>query len=389
MIIAIGDEFCKIIYLLQNPALYGKIILLNKIGGWGMMKKLLVTGFEPFGGDLMNSSWEAVRALPEKIGSVSVEKLCLPVVFGKAAGIVIEKALDIDADGIICVGQAGGRDRITPEARAVNLREARIPDNDGNSPMGEKICTLGKDAEFSTFNTEKFVRELSLKGIPTAVSEDAGRYVCNDLLYSLLHRFSGTGVKCTFIHVPYFEGQDVCDKPVLPLDVIREGLLTAVECAVREDMADYDILCDKLASLTDGVPYETANLANAAALLYETLPDVNWAGFYMMQDGALVLGPFCGRPACIKIPVGRGVCGTAAERRETLVVPDVHEVPGHIACDGASNSEIVVPLMRGGEVVGVLDIDSPLFERFSEHDKAGLERFAGIIEKVIGGGDDK
>ncbi len=348
------------------------------------MKKLLVTGFEPFGGDELNSSWEAVRYLPDEVRGVQVEKLCLPVVFGKAASTVIEKALETGADGIICVGQAGGRDKITPESRGVNVRGARIPDNDGNAPMGEKICFLGKDEEFSTFDTENLTRVLTERNIPAEVSSDAGKYVCNDLLYSLLHRFSGTGVKCVFIHVPYFDGQNDSGKSSLPIEVIREGLLAAVEYAVTEDRVDYKSLCGRLSALVEGVPYECANLANAASLLYDTLPDINWAGFYMMCDGSLVLGPFCGKPACIKIPVGRGVCGTAAELRRTVVVPDVHAFPGHIACDGASSSEIVVPLTVDGELVGVLDIDSPLFDRFSDEDRVGLECFAGIIEKAIG-----
>ena len=148
-------------------------------------------------------------------------------------------------------------------------------------------------------------------------------------------------------------------------------------------MVDYNALCASLRALIDGVPHKIANLANASALLWGALDDINWAGFYLMEDGKLVLGPFQGKPACIEIAVGRGVCGTAVEQKKTLVVPDVHAFPGHIACDGASNSEIVIPLMRGGDVVGVLDIDSPLFDRFSEADKAGLEQFASILSELI------
>ena len=128
----------------------------------------------------------------------------------------------------------------------------------------------------------------------------------------------------------------------------------------------------------------TANLANAAALLYHTLEDLNWAGFYLMENGKLVLNAFQGKPACIEISVGKGVCGTAVAAKETQRVENVHLFPGHIACDSASNSEIVVPLFgKNGEVVGVLDIDSPMFARFDEDDQAGLENFARIIEKVI------
>ena len=148
-------------------------------------------------------------------------------------------------------------------------------------------------------------------------------------------------------------------------------------------MVDYKSLCAGLRALIEGVPHKVANLANASALLWTALDGINWAGFYLMENGKLVLGPFQGKPACIEIGVGRGVCGTAVAQRSTLVVPDVHKFPGHIACDGASNSEIVIPLMGGGEVVGVLDIDSPLFDRFSEHDRRGLEEFASILSELI------
>ena len=148
-------------------------------------------------------------------------------------------------------------------------------------------------------------------------------------------------------------------------------------------MTDYTALCAQLDALTDGVPHPVANLANAAALLWDTLEDINWAGFYLREGDTLVLGPFQGKTACIEIPLGRGVCGTAAAGRETQLVPDVHAFPGHIACDCASNSEIVVPLFRAGEVIGVLDIDSPLLNRFTEQDREGLEAFARIAERVI------
>jgi GAF domain-containing protein len=121
-----------------------------------------------------------------------------------------------------------------------------------------------------------------------------------------------------------------------------------------------------------------ANAANVAALLFHSLPDINWAGFYFLREGELVLGPFQGRPACVRIRVGRGVCGTAAERRETVVVPNVDEFPGHIACDSASRSEIVVPLVADGRLIGVLDVDSPSLERFDATDKVGLEGVAEI-----------
>ena len=148
-------------------------------------------------------------------------------------------------------------------------------------------------------------------------------------------------------------------------------------------MTDYVSMCAQLAALIDGIPYETANLANASALLWQELKDINWAGFYKMMDGKLVLGPFQGKPACILIPVGRGVCGTAVAEDRTQLVADVHQFPGHIACDCASNSEIVIPIHVDGKIWGVLDIDSPLFSRFTQEDQAGLEEFVHILEKTL------
>ena len=146
---------------------------------------------------------------------------------------------------------------------------------------------------------------------------------------------------------------------------------------------DYELLVRQLESLTGSVPYAITNLSNAAALLWESLPDINWAGFYKMEDGQLILYPFQGKPACTRIQVGRGVCGTAVAEDKTQLVPDVHEFPGHIACDSASNSEIVIPVHVRGEIWGVLDIDSPYLNRFTEEDKAGLERFVAILEKIL------
>ena len=144
-------------------------------------------------------------------------------------------------------------------------------------------------------------------------------------------------------------------------------------------MTDYGTLNAQLSALVGGVPHRTANLANAAALLYHTLDGLNWAGFYLLEGDTLVLGPFQGRPACIEIPVGRGVCGTAVAEGRTQLVPDVHQFPGHIACDSASNSEIVVPIRADGKIVGVLDLDSPHLGRFTEEDQAGLEEFVRIL----------
>ena len=146
---------------------------------------------------------------------------------------------------------------------------------------------------------------------------------------------------------------------------------------------DFAMLSRQLDALTAGVPHQTANLANAAALLWQTLPDINWAGFYLREGDILVLGPFQGKPACIEIPLGKGVCGTAAAKNETQLVPDVHAFPGHIACDSASNSEIVIPLRRKEAVWGVLDIDSPHPARFTREDQAGLEQFAAVLETAL------
>lgn len=148
-------------------------------------------------------------------------------------------------------------------------------------------------------------------------------------------------------------------------------------------ITDYETLFQNLEAITAEVPYLTANLANASALLWEAMPGLNWAGFYQMTDGALVLGPFQGKPACIRIPLGRGVCGTAAEEGRTVRVENVHTFPGHIACDSASNSEIVIPLYKAGQLWGVLDIDSPHFGRFTPEDQRNLETFAGKIQAFL------
>ena len=148
-------------------------------------------------------------------------------------------------------------------------------------------------------------------------------------------------------------------------------------------MVNYKLLCAQLRALTENIPHEVANLANASALLWQALPQINWAGFYKMENGILILGPFQGKPACIEIPVGRGVCGTAVAEDATQLVYDVHEFPGHIACDCASNSEIVVPIHVNGEIWGVLDIDSPNVGRFTEADKEGLEQFVNVLEQVL------
>jgi GAF domain-containing protein len=143
--------------------------------------------------------------------------------------------------------------------------------------------------------------------------------------------------------------------------------------------SDYRNLHRTLAALLEGERDLIANLANTAALLWQELPDLNWAGFYLLKESELVLGPFQGKPACVRIALGKGVCGTSAHLRKSVIVPNVHEFDGHIACDTASNSEIVVPLIKNDEVLGVLDLDSPSLSRFDEIDRAGLETVATIL----------
>lgn len=152
----------------------------------------------------------------------------------------------------------------------------------------------------------------------------------------------------------------------------------------RDKSLLYLELIQQLRALIADEPDRTANLANASALLFSTLPELNWAGFYLLKEGELVVGPFQGKPACVRIPMGKGVCGTAALQRTTIVVADVHEFPGHIACDAASNSEIVVPIISTvGELLGVLDLDSPVVGRFDDEDKVGLERFVGTLLQAM------
>lgn len=145
----------------------------------------------------------------------------------------------------------------------------------------------------------------------------------------------------------------------------------------------YRDLAASLESLLAGESDALANLANASALLAQGLERINWCGFYLLRGEELVLGPFQGKTACVRIPVGKGVCGTAAARRETLVVPDVNAFPGHIACDGASRSEIVVPMIENGALRGVLDVDSPALDRFDDEDRRGLERFVGALVPLV------
>lgn len=155
----------------------------------------------------------------------------------------------------------------------------------------------------------------------------------------------------------------------------RVGKMFEVKTYSGDRVKGYELVIKQLEALLTGEPNRIANLSNASALLGQFLDRINWVGFYLMDEGELVLGPFQGLPACVRIPLGKGVCGTSAAQRETFVVPDVNEFPGHIACDAASQSEIVIPLLKDGELLGVLDIDSPEKNRFDEVDKEHLERF--------------
>ena len=148
-------------------------------------------------------------------------------------------------------------------------------------------------------------------------------------------------------------------------------------------MTDYMLVAEQIAAMTEDIPYEVANLANVSALLWEEMPDINWVGFYKMTEGALVLGPFQGKPACVRIQVGKGVCGTAVQEDAVQLVYDVHQFPGHIACDCASNSEIVLPIHAKGGIWGVLDIDSPSVGRFTEADREGLLQVVKVLENLL------
>lgn len=192
------------------------------------MKKLLITGFDPFGGESINPAWEAVRLLPDVIRDFKLVKLEIPTVFGAAAQVVIDKAEEIHPDAIISVGQAGGRAAVTPEMVGINLRYASIPDNMGALPCDIPIAEGAPAAFFSTLPVRAMAKAICDAGLPGAVSYSAGSFVCNDVLYSLLHRFDGTAVRAGFIHVPFLPEQ-TADKPSLPLDKTVAALCAAIE----------------------------------------------------------------------------------------------------------------------------------------------------------------
>ena len=191
------------------------------------VKKLLITGFEPFGGENINPSWEAVSRLQESIKEYEINKLLVPVVFGDAAESVIKAAEKIRPDVIIAVGQAGGRDAVTPELVGINLRYAEIPDNNGNQPKDEPIKVGDENAYFSTLPVRNIAEAINAVGIPSRVSYSAGAYVCNDLLYTLLSHYDGSGVKVGFIHIPYSKEQS--KEPSMELEIIIQALTVAIE----------------------------------------------------------------------------------------------------------------------------------------------------------------
>lgn len=190
------------------------------------MKNLLITGFDPFDGGTVNPSWEAVRLLPDTLGSYRLTKLPLPTVYETAAEILLKKAREISADVIISVGLAGGRDAVTPERIAVNILDARIADNQGTFHQGERIVPDGPAAYFSTLPVEAMAEAIRSCGIPGAVSNTAGTFVCNNVLYAALHRYAGTGVRCGFIHVPRLPEQG---SPSLPLEQTLQALTAAIQ----------------------------------------------------------------------------------------------------------------------------------------------------------------
>lgn len=190
-----------------------------------MGKRLLITGFDAFGGSPLNPSWLAVKKLPDLVGDYMLCKLQIPTLFGKAASLILEQAALFHPDLILCVGLAGGRDAVTPERIAVNIRDARIPDNSGYQPRGESVDPNGPAAYFATVSVEKMAQAIRDAQIPSSVSNTAGAFVCNDVLYALLHHYAGTSVRVGFIHVPSIPELGT---PSLPLDTITRALTEAI-----------------------------------------------------------------------------------------------------------------------------------------------------------------
>lgn len=192
------------------------------------MKKLLVTGFDPFGGESVNPAREAVLRLPDALGGYEITKLEIPTVFGLAAETVLQAAEELCPHAILCVGQAGGRSAVTPEVVAINLREASIPDNAGNIPVNTPVIENAPAAYFATLPVRDMVQAVKEKGIPCTLSYSAGTFVCNDLLYTLLHRYRDTDVRVGFVHIPYLPEQAREGKPSMELDTVVEALTAMI-----------------------------------------------------------------------------------------------------------------------------------------------------------------
>ena len=192
-------------------------------------KKLLITGFDPFGGQTINPSWEAVSSLPDIIGDYNIIKLQIPTEFDHASSWVLKHASMIHPDVILCIGQAGGRDAVTPETIGINLREASIPDNSGYQPMNVPVVEYAREAYFATVPIRDMVNEIRSYGIPARLSYSAGTFVCNDVLYRVLHEFHNTDTRVGFIHVPYLPEQAKSTEPSLPLEKIVEALTACIQ----------------------------------------------------------------------------------------------------------------------------------------------------------------
>ena len=191
-----------------------------------MEQVLLITGFDPFGGDSINPSWEAVKKLPDRIGNWKLCKLEIPTVFSLAAETVLRKAQEVAPAAILCLGVAAGRSAVTPERIGINVRSARIPDNRGNQPKEEPVIPGGEDGLFSTMRVSAMAAAIEAMGLPGAVSNTAGTFVCNDTLYTLLHHYQGTGVKVAFLHVPHLPEQG---DPSLPLEDTVRAITAAIQ----------------------------------------------------------------------------------------------------------------------------------------------------------------
>ena len=193
------------------------------------MKKLLITGFDPFGGEAVNPSWEAVQLLSDEIGNYRLTRRQIPTVFDKAAKIVLDAAAQLTPDVILCIGQAGGRSAVTPEAVAINLREARIADNEGVQPINTPVVPEGPAAYFTTVPVREMVAAIQTAGLPAALSLSAGAFVCNDVLYTLLHHYHSTDTRVGFIHVPYLPQQAKENQPSMTLEEITAALEAAIK----------------------------------------------------------------------------------------------------------------------------------------------------------------